>query len=545
MTTSAPSPKGTLLHRLCPSCDTDVLEDRTTCAECGSKLVEVRDEIDNTVGTVIDERFEMRAKIGQGGMGTVYRAWQKSIGREVAIKLMDRSYSRDAMAVRRFLREARLASQLSQPNTVSIFDFGQSGDGRLFIAMELIRGRTLHEVVQIDGAFSIARCVRIGVQICDALEAAHTIGIIHRDLKLENVILLDHPPGRDLVKVLDFGLAKNIRDPGSRATESGIVVGTPRYMSPEAATTGASVPAGDMYSLGVILGELAVGKPMWTGDSIAELITQKMDPRAAVARSPGPLRPLLAKLLDPDPDRRPNAAQVRAMLSSVPMEPSAGDTVPDAEPEAGATTNLRSMSPRPTAGATTRQLTPDKIALAPTVTPVPRLRTDPCASDTRATTAPSLVDLDRPPVRRWPLLVIGAGAVAAIAVAVVVASRDSDAPRSPAAAILDAGALATVGIDASVAVVDAAPVVETAAMVTLKVTSEPSGATVQVGQQTKTTPFELVVERGGLPIELLAKLPGRLPTTLMVVPDADKPAVIKMRARPTKARGPNDEATPF
>jgi eukaryotic-like serine/threonine-protein kinase len=167
------------------------------------------------------------------------------------------------MGVRRFLREARLASQLSQPNTVSVFDFGQADDGRLFIAMELIRGRTLYEVLQAEGKFSVERTKRIGVQICDALEAAHKLGIVHRDMKLENVIVLDDPPGRDLLKVLDFGLAKNIRDPGSRATESGIVVGTPRYMSPEAAMSGTSLPAGDIYALGVILGELVTGKPLW------------------------------------------------------------------------------------------------------------------------------------------------------------------------------------------------------------------------------------------------------------------------------------------
>ena len=122
---SEPSPqpqaKGVLLHRLCPRCDLEILEDRATCPDCNSKLVEVRDEVDLVVGTVIDDRFEIRAKLGQGGMGTVYRAWQKSIGREVAIKLMDRSYSRDAMAVRRFLRftpefnalEKQLAQQVT------------------------------------------------------------------------------------------------------------------------------------------------------------------------------------------------------------------------------------------------------------------------------------------------------------------------------------------------------------------------------------------------------------------------------------------------
>jgi serine/threonine protein kinase len=551
---SSPSPtKGTLLHRLCPSCDVDVHEDVTSCPKCGSKLVEVRDEVDNTVGTVIDDRFEVRGKIGQGGMGTVYRAWQKSIGREVAIKLMDRSYSRDTMAVRRFFREARLASQLSQPNTVSVFDFGQAADGRLFIAMELIRGRTLHEVVQTEGAFSIARCVHIGTQICDALEAAHAIGIVHRDLKLENVILLDHPSGRSLIKVLDFGLAKNIRDdPGSRATESGIVVGTPRYMSPEAATLGTTGPAGDLYSLGVILGELAVGKPMWSGETLTELIAQKMDPSAAVARTPVQLRPLLARLLDPDPDRRPTAEQARALLANATNEPGAGDTVLDSEPGAGATTNLR--NPSPALGSATRQLTPSKLALAPTgaqlVTPRPqrpdtaRPEASLSASEAGALVAasPSLADLERPPARRWPLAIIGVGALGAIIVTIVLATRSDDAPRSPARAA-SAPADAGVALDAAAAPAVAPPVVdERPAMVTIRVTSEPKGATVTYGNETKVTPFEIVVERGTQPITFAAKHPGRTPATIQVVPSEDRTAAFKLQRM---KRVNKDEDTPF
>ncbi len=551
---SSPSPKGTLLHRLCPTCDREIHEDRPTCPECGGKLVEVRDEVDNTVGTVIDDRFEVRAKIGQGGMGTVYRAWQKSIGREVAIKLMDRSYSRDTMAVRRFFREARLASQLSQPNSVSVFDFGQAADGRLFIAMELIRGRTLHEVVQTEGAFSIERCVRIGTQICDALEAAHTLGIVHRDLKLENVIVLDHPPGRNLIKVLDFGLAKNIRDPGSRATESGIVVGTPRYMSPEAATLGTTGPAGDLYSLGVILGELSVGKPMWSGDTLTELIAQKMDPRAAVARAPAALRPLLARLLDPDPDHRPTAEQARSLLTTAgTAEPGAGDTVIDSEP--GATTNLR--TPSPALGNATRQMTPDKLALAPTsapqrVTPYPR-RPDTArpeaslgASEAGAIPAasPSMSALERPPVRRWPLLVIGLGAIGAVVVTIVLAMRGNDAPKDSARATAtpsDASvALAADAVAAGAVIVDAAS--ESPAMVTIKVTSEPAGASVTYGSETRVTPFEIVIERGTQPITLVAKQRGRVGATQQVIPSENRTAAFKLQR---VQRVKTDEDTPF
>jgi serine/threonine-protein kinase len=545
MTGSSPSPKGTLLHRLCPQCDLEILEDRTTCATCGSKLVEVRDEIDQVVGTVIDERFEIRAKVGQGGMGTVYRAWQKSIGREVAIKLMDRSYSRDTMAVRRFLREARLASQLSQPNTVSVFDFGQAADGRLFIAMELIRGRTLHEVVNSEGAFSIERCARIGTQICDALEAAHAIGIVHRDLKLENVIVLDHPPGRDLLKVLDFGLAKNIRDPGSRATESGIVVGTPRYMSPDSATTGTIGPAGDLYSLGVILGELATGKPMWTGETLTELIAQKLDPTSALVRVPGPLRPLLTRLLDPEPDSRPTAPHVRELLTAA-LDADPNASAGDLDPRAASTTNLRSPS---SASEPTRQLTPERVALAPTsalVTPPPGASSSSSSSSSSAagsaaqSVSPSLSELERPRAKRWPVVVVGLGALAAVGttIAIVIGGKHGD--DKPAA---HAVAPAADAQPPDATVIDAIEY-DAAQLYDLSLTTVPAGASVTVGDVTCKAPCSTSIEPGSFPIDITASLAGYKAATTQIVPDGNKSVTIKLQRAPRPKPRRND-GTPF
>jgi predicted Ser/Thr protein kinase len=520
-----------VLHRLCPSCDVEIREVVTTCPTCSSKLVEIRDEIDDLVGTVIDGRFEMRAKLGQGGMGTVYRAWQRSVGREVAVKLIERSFSRDPMAVRRFLREARLASQLSQPNTVSVFDFGQIDDGRLFIAMELIRGRTLHQVVQADGAFSIERVARIGVQICDALEAAHALGIVHRDLKLENVIVLDHPPGRDLLKVLDFGLAKNIREPGSRATESGIVVGTPRYMSPEATTTGVTSPAGDVYSLGVILGELATGTPLWVGDSLPELVAQKIDPQLALSRAPATLRGILGRLLDPEPDRRPTAEQTRALLAAAASgEPNAGDTITDADADAGATTNLRS----PSGPAPTRQLTPER--LAGPVRPASEPATPPSAS---------LAELDRPPVRRWPLAAVAAGAVAAVVITVVLATRGGDA-RAPSQHVnvptmsFDAGPLATEVVDTAPTDVPFDASVAAPSVVEVSIVSEPAGASFSFRGKTYKTPAAVAVAPG-TELDLQLRLAGRQPQRVRFVADQDQVKVVKL----VKLAARKDEGVPF
>jgi serine/threonine protein kinase len=301
--------------------------------------------MDPLIGQTIDGRFEVRARVGQGGMGTVYRAYQRSVDREVAIKLMDPAFSKDPVAVRRFEREAQLASKLSQPNTVSVFDFGTASDGRLFIAMELIRGRTLHRIVQTEGAFAVERAARVAIQICDALDAAHRLGIVHRDLKLDNVMVLDDPPGRDLVKVLDFGLAKRVGELDPRATGNGIVVGTPRYIAPEVAVGGDMSPAADVYAVGVILAELVLGRPLWESNNLSELLVHKMAPRAAVVHVPAPLHALVVEMIAANPSERPSAAATRERLSMLQqLSGPVRQPVPAAFPEIAPTIEVKRRS---------------------------------------------------------------------------------------------------------------------------------------------------------------------------------------------------------
>jgi len=279
---------------------------------------------DDVIGTTIADRFEVLSKIGEGGMGTVYRARQRSVERDVAIKVIKPQLSRDAKVLKRFEREARLASKLSQPNTVSVFDYGKTADGRFYIAMELIEGRTLLEVQNEDGKLAVDRAVRIGSQLCDALEAAHELGIVHRDLKPENVIILDRPPGRDLLKVLDFGLAKLF---GEASSTSG-VVGTPRYMAPEVLTGGKNGPASDVYAVGVILSELVLGRALYITDNLYELVALKTRPEPDIARLPQPLRRAIGAMLAADPAQRATAAQARTLLRTVADGSVAFPTVP-------------------------------------------------------------------------------------------------------------------------------------------------------------------------------------------------------------------------
>jgi serine/threonine protein kinase len=302
---------------LCPSCGYEAPAAGPTaglpCPNCTRKLIAIDPSKDDLIGHIVDDRFEVVAVLGQGGMGKVYRAVQRSIGREIALKVIDRSVENDVTAVKRFFREAQLTSKLSHPNTVSIIEFGQHADGRLYLAMELVRGQTLHEVVRACGALPPARVARIGVQLCDALEAAHAMSIIHRDLKLDNVMLVDGT--RDHIKVLDFGLARSLVDVESRATSTGVVAGTPRYLAPEVATKATDpAPSQDLYAMGVILGELATGHELWKADTIVGLLAQKIEGRADLAGIPMGLAAIVESLLSNDPGLRPSPATIRDLL---------------------------------------------------------------------------------------------------------------------------------------------------------------------------------------------------------------------------------------
>jgi serine/threonine-protein kinase len=297
---------------ICPSCDREPAPDATAgrvCPTCGAPLVRV-DDSEDLVGTVVAGRFEIIAKLGQGGMGTVYRARQRSMSREIALKVIDRRFQDNVVAVKRFFREVQLAAQLTHPNIVAALDFGTFDDGRLYFAMELVPGTTLHAALQ-AGPMPPERVARIGIQLCDAIEAAHALGIVHRDLKLENVMLLE----RDLVKVLDFGLARSL-DGNERATATGMITGTPRYMAPEAVTGAPPSPAQDLYALGVMLGELVTGRALWDAPTFESMLARKLEPVALPGVAP-PIAQLVKRLVDANPAARPTVGETRAALEAM------------------------------------------------------------------------------------------------------------------------------------------------------------------------------------------------------------------------------------
>ena len=203
--------------------------------------------------TVANDRFVVTNLLGFGGMGAVYEAIQKNMNRKVALKWIP---THDPTIVARFKREAHTISQLQHPNTITVFDFGQSEDGFLFLSMELLEGKTLTEEIK-AGPMSPKRAAHIASQMCRSLAEAHKAGIVHRDVKPDNIILIRVDDDPDVVKVLDFGIAKAVMgEDDVQLTGDGRIIGTPRYMSPEQILAEPLDHRSDIYSLGCILFEM-------------------------------------------------------------------------------------------------------------------------------------------------------------------------------------------------------------------------------------------------------------------------------------------------
>jgi serine/threonine protein kinase len=218
---------------------------------------------DPLIGRTINERYRIVGTIARGGMGKVYRAEQQPLGRLVALKVLNPNYTgeNDPEFHKRFFLEASIASKLTHPNTVTIFDYGKTDDDVFYIAMELLEGRTLHRALREEGPFPPDRAMHIARQICRSLREAHSLGVIHRDLKPANVYLVQHGDESDFAKVLDFGLVKNLDDKaGEELTQTGLFMGSPKYMSPEQIRGEKVDGRVDVYALGVILFEMLAGK---------------------------------------------------------------------------------------------------------------------------------------------------------------------------------------------------------------------------------------------------------------------------------------------
>ncbi|WP_242395425.1 serine/threonine-protein kinase [Anaeromyxobacter oryzisoli] len=281
-------------------------------------------EPERLVGITLDDRYELVSHLATGGMGAVFRARHVHLRKDVAVKVLRSDLSSSPDIVERFRREAEIASALEHENIVHVTDFGRSADGHLFLVMELLAGESLFDRLRREGFLPPEETVQILWQVCAGLEAAHALGVVHRDLKPENVFLARTASGREVTKILDFGICKIADPPSGMATQAGMVVGTPEYLSPEQATGGAVDARADLYTVGLIAWRMLAGHhPFKAEDARGLLMMQATkpvppltEPRPDLAAWPA-LVATVARACAKDPaQRHPSAAALRDDLAA-------------------------------------------------------------------------------------------------------------------------------------------------------------------------------------------------------------------------------------
>lgn len=264
-------------QKTCPQCGSEYELDVMFCPKDGTTLrVPVGGGL---VGSVLADRYHILRKLGEGGMGQVYLAEHVKMGRKSAIKVMNPSMSQDPEAIGRFNREASNASRISHNNVCGIYDFGETPDGLIYLAMEYVEGESLTKVMEREGALAPERAADITRQVANALDAAHDIGIVHRDLKPDNIMVAKNRDGSDLVKVVDFGIAKAAHGDGQKVTRTGLVVGTPEYMSPEQLSGDQLDGRSDTYTLGLVTFHMLTGVLPFPSTTIQESMIMRLTDR--------------------------------------------------------------------------------------------------------------------------------------------------------------------------------------------------------------------------------------------------------------------------
>jgi eukaryotic-like serine/threonine-protein kinase len=292
--------------KACPKCGKEYPDTITLCPADGVALEKTDDSL---LGQTLSGKYRIEERLSEGGMGTVYRGTHVLMDKTVAIKVLRPSLAADEKIVARFSREARAASRISHPHALSVTDFGEAENGVVFLVMEYLSGMTLKEIIRREGPLPLPRVVEIIRQVGGALDAAHEQGVVHRDLKSDNIMLLSSS-GTDYAKVLDFGIAKIKEPEGSYdpcLTAPDLVIGTPQYMSPEQCSQSPDIDArSDIYSFGVILYEMLVGHVPFTGDApTAIMLKHLQEPAPSVLAERSDLPEAIGRVVARAMEKRP------------------------------------------------------------------------------------------------------------------------------------------------------------------------------------------------------------------------------------------------
>ncbi|MBI4524574.1 MAG: protein kinase [Deltaproteobacteria bacterium] len=299
----------------CPLCEKSYGDDIEVCELDGAKLADLSPKQDLLIGKTIKDRYRVVEKLGEGGMGTVYLAEQLNMQRKAALKVLHERYARDDEFVQRFRHEARLAASLNHHNVVTIYDFDQAEDGSLFIAMEYVRGKRLSELIRQESRLGLASAIRLGIQISEGLEAAHRAGIIHRDIKPDNILVVGDRA--DEVKLMDFGIARlKSTEIATRLTRPGMVVGTPEYMAPEQIQGGEITERTDIYAFGIVLYEMLTGNVPFSASTPSAVLIKHLSeapvPLVKLRKAiPAIVEQVVTQALEKKPEKRQrNVAEV-------------------------------------------------------------------------------------------------------------------------------------------------------------------------------------------------------------------------------------------
>jgi len=391
-------------------------------------------------GFTLDGRYHLTRRMGAGGMGQVYAGVQKSLDRKVAVKLLLPRFAAEPRFRERFLREAKAASKVHHPNVVQILDFGETSNGWAYFVMELLEGQDLQALIRAEGRLPWSRAQPLLLQITAALGAAHDLKIVHRDIKPANCFVIETEDHRELVKLLDFGLAKITAEPGEESdslTATGEVFGTAKYMAPEQAVGSSKDPRVDVYSVGVMAYEMLTGRAPFTGPTAFHVITKHINeppkpPRRLNWEIPREVEAIILQALAKQPaDRFGSIHEMRHALAAVtaqtgveptcdpPPEPSASGFASSATPVSPPRSGAPTSGPESDRGGTEPQYLPNAIVTVPQMQPGWDRRREPVAGSRRR--------------RRAAGIIIGALSAAGLSIVLMMMSmeaRDDPAPRT-------------------------------------------------------------------------------------------------------------------